>query len=144
MLQVAAGIIARRGHLLVCQRAPGGAHPLEWEFPGGKCEPGETPAQCLRRELGEELAIDAQIGAELWRASHAYAGQSPIELVFLRVAAFTGALVNRAFADIRWVPLGDLEGLDFLAGDRAVVRALASGQLTCGEVVADSTAVTPT
>src|ERR1035437_710097 len=44
MLQVVAAIIEREGRVLICQRMPGQTHPLQWEFPGGKVEPGETPA----------------------------------------------------------------------------------------------------
>src|SRR6516164_3647483 len=68
-LIVVAAVIERDGKILICQRKPSGRHPLKWEFPGGKAEPREDPAAALKRELREELAIDADIGAEL--AQHA-------------------------------------------------------------------------
>ena len=53
MIQVVAAIIERDGRILVGQRQASQSHPLQWEFPGGKVEPGETPEQALARELEE-------------------------------------------------------------------------------------------
>ena len=71
-LVVAAAVIEREGRILVTKR-PEGVH-LEghWEFPGGKCAPGETLEQCILRELREELAVDAVVGSELLSTSHDY------------------------------------------------------------------------
>lgn len=57
MIVVAAALIAADGSILVQQRREGGAHGGLWEFPGGKCEPGETLRGALVRELEEELGI---------------------------------------------------------------------------------------
>lgn len=62
MTVVVAAIIERGGLVLVCRRREDGAHPLKWEFPGGKVELGESPEDALRRELREELGIAAEIG----------------------------------------------------------------------------------
>ncbi|MBV9266177.1 MAG: NUDIX domain-containing protein, partial [Acidobacteriaceae bacterium] len=59
---VSAAISHRDGRVLVGQRRRADRHPLKWEFPGGKVEPGETPQQALARELREELLIDANVG----------------------------------------------------------------------------------
>ena len=64
-IEVAAGLLRSRDRILVCQRSARGAHPLRWELPGGKLEPGESAEACLRRELAEELGIEAEVGAEL-------------------------------------------------------------------------------
>jgi mutator protein MutT len=63
-LTVVAAVIQNSGKILIAQRKATRRHPGKWEFPGGKVEPGETPPAALRRELGEELGIDAEIGAE--------------------------------------------------------------------------------
>ena len=60
-ITVVAGLIQQGGRLLVCQRRRDGAFALKWEFPGGKVEPGETYEKGLRRELHEELGIDATL-----------------------------------------------------------------------------------
>ncbi len=65
MLQVVAAVIERDERILICQRRPGQSHALQWEFPGGKIEPGETPAQALARELEEELGVRGARGEQL-------------------------------------------------------------------------------
>ena len=123
-VRVSAGVLIRRGSVLACQRGPQSSHAGKWEFPGGKAEPGESAAQCLRRELEEELGIDATIGAEVWRTVHRYADRAPIGLTFFRVDAFRGEPVNRVFGDIRWVAVGELDRLDFLEADRELIARL--------------------
>ena len=128
-VEVAAGLLRRGTSLLACQRRPDQPHPGKWEFPGGKREADESIAQCLRRELREELGIEAEIGAEVWRTEHAYAGREPIALVFFAVPAYRGRLENRVFAALRWVELDALRDLDFLEADRELIAHLASGEL---------------
>jgi 8-oxo-dGTP diphosphatase len=123
-VQVAAAVIVRDGRVLACQRGPEQSHPLAWEFPGGKREGGETMAECLRRELGEELGIEAEIGAELWRTEHRYPGRASVALVFFRVDRFRGEPRNLVFADIRWAALDELAGLGFLEADRELIDRL--------------------
>ena len=108
---------------------PEDSHSLKWEFPGGKVEPGESYAEALKRELEEELSIQAVIGDEIARHQHQYRGRRPFLLVFLRVESFTGEPRNNVFAEIRWAKREELPGYDFLEGDREFVRSLAAG--TC-------------
>jgi len=123
-IYVSAGILVRNGRVLACQRGPQQSHPGKWEFPGGKREAGESDAACLRRELREELGIEATVGRELWRTRHEYPGRAAVELVFFRVDAFGGEPVNRIFAAMRWVALAELAQLDFLAADRELIARL--------------------
>lgn len=61
MIEVSAGIIRRRdGRVLICQRGEGRSNAHLWEFPGGKIETGESPCDCLRRELMEELSLPVE------------------------------------------------------------------------------------
>ncbi len=126
MITVVAAIVQRGGRLLICRRKPDQAHPLKWEFPGGKVEPGEEPAEALERELREELAIDARIGAEVERYQYCYPGRNPILLVFYSVTEFAGEPRNRIFQEIRWAPPARLADFDFLEGDVEFVRRLAA------------------
>jgi 8-oxo-dGTP diphosphatase len=125
--RVVAGAILRGDDVLVCKRPDHKAHPGRWEFPGGKVEPGETLEQALRRELREELAIDADVGEQLWTTEHRYAGEPPVELHFFRVTAFRGVIAGDHFPEIRWQPLRTLDALDFLEADRSFVASLVRG-----------------
>jgi 8-oxo-dGTP diphosphatase len=126
-LVVSAAIIHRNGRVLVGQRRRDGRHPLKWEFPGGKLEPGESPQQALLRELREELDIDAQIGCELARYEHDYIRGSRVLLLFFAVPEFRGEPAARVFEQIRWTDLASLADLDFLDGDLDFVKRLSRG-----------------
>src|SRR5215472_13938746 len=126
MVQVVAAILERDGRILICRRTPEQAHPLKWEFPGGKIEPGESPEEAVARELEEELGIAAGKSQEIVRYEYAYPGKNPILLIFLRVAEFAGELRNRIFHEIRWEPVECLGSFDFLEGDRRFLRILGS------------------
>ncbi|MGH7790092.1 MAG: (deoxy)nucleoside triphosphate pyrophosphohydrolase [Candidatus Binatia bacterium] len=123
---VSAAILVRNGRVLACQRRDDQTHPGGWEFPGGKRELGETMAECLRRELREELGIEATIGREVWRTEHHYPGGS-VALVFFHVSGFAGEIRNLVFADLRWVTVEELAGLDVLEADRGLVERLRGG-----------------
>ena len=122
---VVAAVIERNGSILICQRRRSDSHPLKWEFPGGKVEPGETPPAALQRELDEELAIQAKIGRELARVTHQYSGRPPFKLIFFAVREFNGEPQNRAFERILWETPSRLPQYDFLEADTGVVRWLA-------------------
>ena len=124
MLQVVAAILEREGRILICQRTAQQSHPLQWEFPGGKVEPGESPTQALARELEEELGISGARGEEITRYEFTYPGKNPTLLIFLRVTHFEGEPRNLIFQDMRWEPPGRLAAFDFLEGDRDFIRAL--------------------
>ena len=122
---VVAAIIERNGTILICQRRRTDRHPLKWEFPGGKVEPGESPQAALERELEEELAIQAHIGPELTRGTHRYPGRAPILLIFYRVREFRGEPENRVFEQIRWEAPASLADYNFLEADTDILRTLA-------------------
>jgi 8-oxo-dGTP diphosphatase len=130
MLTVTAGILADGDRVLVCQRRAGGRFPLKWEFPGGKVEDGETPEICLRRELREELAIEAEVGPEIYQTEHRYPNGVAVRLLFFRITRYAGTPKNRAFERIEWVRFADLGQFDFLEADRELVERMARGEIT--------------
>lgn len=129
MKRVVAALIVRNGKLLVCQRTRHQTMPLKWEFPGGKIEEGEQPRDALRRELDEELGIEATIGDELARVQHEYPNGGMVELRFYVVREYKGELENRIFKDIQWAEPKHLPGFDFLEADLTLVKDLAAGKL---------------
>ncbi|MFZ3339409.1 MAG: (deoxy)nucleoside triphosphate pyrophosphohydrolase [Terriglobales bacterium] len=129
MKQVVAALIVDDDRILAGQRTRHQPMPLKWEFPGGKIEAGEQPRDALRRELEEELGIDASIGNEVARIQHRYPGGGSVELRFFEVRKYEGELENRIFREIRWVTRKELLELDFLEADRSLVKDLAAGKL---------------
>jgi 8-oxo-dGTP diphosphatase len=129
MKRVVAGLIVKDGKLLVCQRTRHQTMPLKWEFPGGKIEEKEQPRDALRRELEEELGINATIGDEVKRIRHEYPNRTMVELRFFVVREYQGEIENRIFKDIQWAMPKDLPQFDFLEADLTLVKELAEGKL---------------
>jgi len=122
MMTVAAGILERDGRILACRRRADQSHPLKWEFPGGKADPGEDPRDALARELDEELGIQVCRAREITRYEYQYPGRPPILLVFYRVWSWGGSVQNCIFEEIRWATPAELAELDFLEGDADFLR----------------------
>jgi 8-oxo-dGTP diphosphatase len=127
--QVVAALIFKDGKVLVCQRTRHQTMPLKWEFPGGKIEEGEQPRDALRRELDEELGIEADVGDEVARIRHQYKNGSSVELRFFVVRDYKGELENKIFKDMRWAERSELPSFDFLEADLELVKDLASGKI---------------
>jgi mutator protein MutT len=131
MITVVAALIVRDAKLLVCQRRRDDSHGLQWEFPGGKIEPDESPAQALIRELREELGVDATIGREIYRTSHRYReSQTELVLIFFRAKVEASAtLQNLAFERFEWADIPRLADYDFLQADKELIGLLVSGSI---------------
>ena len=126
---VAAALIVRGGEVLIGQRRSDQPMASQWEFPGGKIEPGESPEEALARELEEELGIHAVIGPKVTHIRHNYRHGGAVDLQFFAVHEFSGEIENRIYNEVRWARLEDLPGYDFLAADRGLIRDLAAGKL---------------
>jgi 8-oxo-dGTP diphosphatase len=131
-ITVAAALILRDSRILVCQRRRDDTHSLQWEFPGGKVESGETPEEALARELREELAVEAAIGKEIYRTRHRYKdSRSELELIFLRASIDPSAeLQNVVFEGFEWAKPSELPQYNFLQADVEFVTLIASGAVT--------------
>ena len=101
IIVVTAAVIERDGTFLVTRRLAGHAPRGLWEFPGGKCEPGESHPACLRREIREELGVDAAVDGEIFAVTHAYADRV-VELHFFacELAGEPQPLIGQ---EMRWV-----------------------------------------
>ena len=131
MRTVVAALILRDSKLLVCQRRRDDSHALRWEFPGGKVESGESPAEALARELREELGVAATIGDEVYRTQHRY-NELQDELVLIFYWAKIGdsvSLQNLVFERFEWAGPSVLPHYDFLPADKELIDLLASGSI---------------
>ena len=131
MPTVVAALITRNSKLLVCQRKRNDTHPLKWEFPGGKLEPGESLVEALTRELTEELGVSAKVGAEVYRTRHRYKElPDDLLLIFFRAAIEDSApLQNLQFEKYEWADPSVLQNYDFLPADKDLVQLLARGSI---------------
>lgn len=127
VLTVVAGIIERDGLILIAQRKPGDRLEHQWEFPGGKVEPGETPQQALVRELREEFAVETEVGAYVGRSVFAYEHVT-IELLAYRVRYRSGTFALHDHQAIRWVPIAELDNYQFAPADVPLLRLLQQSQ----------------
>jgi 8-oxo-dGTP diphosphatase len=121
---VLAAVIERDGHFLMTRRLEGAHLAGKWEFPGGKCEPGESHGVCLARELSEELDVRCQIGEELFSVEHAYPERT-VRLHFHR-ATLLGDPSPQQGQEMRWVARGELRSLDLPEADQGLVDLLSA------------------
>jgi len=125
---VTAGILIEGGRVLICQRHHSDPYGMQWEFPGGKVKEGEELKASLRRELAEELAIQAEIDEEVFRLHHQYPDRA-VDVVFFAVRKFRGTIRNQVFEAIAWVDRSRLNQFNFLEADRELVRRLSHDEI---------------
>src|SRR5688572_29949938 len=116
---VTAAVIEHNGHFLITRRQPGVHLEGYWEFPGGKCEPGESEPACLARELAEELGVIVQIGSLVHETLHQYPDRE-IKLRFYRCRLF-GEPSARLGQEIRWCAASELPTLQFPPADEELI-----------------------
>ena len=122
MVRVVAAAVFREGEVLAARRRPELARGGLWEFPGGKVEPGETGRQALRRELWEELGVEASVGDEVARSTDV-SRDVEITLV-LYEASLHGQPQAVDVEVIRWFHLDELDELPMPPADRPLVEVI--------------------
>jgi 8-oxo-dGTP diphosphatase len=127
MLKVTAAVIEKDGRMLIARRRRSDRMGGKWEFPGGKMGFGETPEECLRRELREELGIEARIGSFICRCKFSYM-RVPLELLVYRATHVSGDVTPNEHDEVRWVKASELGLYDMVKADTEVVRRLLEGR----------------
>ena len=121
-IKVAAAVIEKGGYILIGRRKAGPFADM-WEFPGGKVEAAETPEECLKRELREELDVEAAIGPFFLSSKYVYS-HAAIELLAYKAKIIGGALCLHDHKEIRWVTPEDLHSYTFPAADLPIIDKL--------------------
>lgn len=127
---VLAAVVERGDAFLLTRRLKGTHLAGTWEFPGGKCEAGESHEDCLRRELIEELGVDATIGEEIFAITHAYPERT-VELHFRR-CVLNGEPSPQIGQEMMWATRADLGALEFPEADRELIERLRRGAVDDG------------
>ena len=122
---VTGAIIQNDKNFLIGRRGKDEKSAGMWEFPGGKLEQGESPKECIKRELKEELNIDAEIGELFFSYTYNYTHVS-YELFFFKVNSFFGEPVKSVHDKLKWEKLKNFYKYDFLPGDGPLIDKLIS------------------
>ena len=123
MKKVTAAIIKDKNRLLIAKRHSKDPLGGKWEFPGGKIEPGETPQDCLVREIKEELGVEVKIGP--FYDDSVYNSQDHgIHLLFYWAEIIKGEVIRVVHDDLKWITIDELASFDFAPADIPVVKRL--------------------
>ena len=127
-MHVTAAVFKRGNSVLLMRRGPNQPLAGQWEYPGGKFEPGETGPQCLKRELFEELGINASIGDLITVATHDVGNGKTLHLHAYEITRYEGKISLRVHDWMRWVPVSQLLAHPQLPADLHVSRILAGAR----------------
>lgn len=130
-VDVAIGIVIHQGLFLISRRRVTDSFGGFWEFPGGKCEPDETPEQTVRRELMEELAISVTPVRAFAVIEHRYP-KSEVRLHPFVCRLDAGAPEAIHVEEFRWVPARALPDFKFPAANAGLLLELMRGDFDLG------------
>jgi 8-oxo-dGTP diphosphatase len=124
IIPVVAGIIFdKMGRILLAQRREEDPLPMKWEFPGGKIKEGESPEECLLREIHEELGLEVIIERPFHVVNHSYPERDILLIAYL--CRYDGGKVRlSAHRDYRWVDPERLDDMDLAPADIPIVMKL--------------------
>lgn len=125
--RVTAAILIKEGHILIAKRRQGKHLAGKWEFPGGKIEPGETPEECLAREMKEELGIVVKVEDFMAKSIYEY-DRGVVELLAYRVNWVSGELQLLDHDETKWIGTTELSSIDFAPADIPLVKEIFGGQ----------------
>ena len=121
---VAAGILRNAsGQVLIAERNETGPFSNFWEFPGGKIHAGETALVALKRELLEEIGIEATAIEPFMNLTHEYPDRT-VDLEFFSVTQWRGEPAGLEGQSLRWIDIPDLNSDELLPADAPIVKLL--------------------
>ncbi|EHQ90867.1 (deoxy)nucleoside triphosphate pyrophosphohydrolase [Desulfosporosinus youngiae] len=121
--EVTAAVILKDNCVLIAQRSAGDKLAGKWEFPGGKTEPGETPQECLKREIKEELEVDIEVLNFFAESIYTYQSGT-IKLMAFWCKWIAGDLTLKVHSKIVWVKRSELNLYDFAPADIPLAEKL--------------------
>ena len=123
MIIVTAAIMERNGKIFIAKRSSNSRLPNKWEFPGGKVDAGETPEECLTRELYEEFEIIVAVGNFFAESVYQYE-QKTIRLMAFQVITDADITTMNAHDDLRWVTVEELLDYDLAPADVPIAKEI--------------------
>ena len=124
IIRVTAAIIELENKILIAQRkAKDSLFGGLWEFPGGKIEDGETPEECMERELMEELEIEVEVGTLITSNKHRYPN-GIFELLAFRVKHICGNFVLNDHDEIKWITIDEISNFEFPPANTPIINYL--------------------
>lgn len=123
MTEVVAALIWDGNRFMACQRPAHKARGLQWEFVGGKVEPGETKEQALIRECREELGVTVSVGEVFLDVVHEYPDLT-VHLTLFHAAITQGTPQKLEHQDIRWITVEEIDQYEFCPADEEILNRL--------------------
>ncbi len=125
-VRVTAAILEKDGRILIAKRLAGDdLFAGLWEFPGGKIEEGESPEECMARELKEELDIEVSVDKLITSNKHQYP-HGIFELLAYKVKHISGEITLNDHDEIKWVTINEMSNFDFPPADIPIINYLGS------------------
>ena len=124
IIRVTVAIIESENKILIAQRkANDNLFGGLWEFPGGKIEDGETPEECMARELKEELEIEVEVGTLITSNKHRYPN-GIFELLAYKVEHISGNFVLNDHDEVKWITIDEISKFDFPPANTPIINYL--------------------
>jgi 8-oxo-dGTP diphosphatase len=120
-IAVVTGVICKQDQVLLGLRPPKGSLPGFWEFPGGKIELGELPEEALKRELKEELDIEADVGSLCFATTHTY-DEVGILLLFYHIKFWKGQPKTVHHSELKWTRFQDLDKIQLPDANKKAIK----------------------